>query len=1278
MPISQAAIHEESRTHRSFVNALNEIRAAPSSPLSPTQRASDLPSSHHFSSPLPRSSPPVDPDNELPHFQPSAGPWLPDDDPNEIFDDYSGPYGALMPSPEEPTRNSGHEDKQGEVELSDSEAEEFEGEAEIEGEANGEVMLAPRQGHEVAAEMEPANATTEEASADKARSYLGGSSGAIENENSGGTTQRGDKRRCTTALQGDTYFGPAVEPEDLTQSEALPDDWWPWTNREEALLDIMHAFPRSVFSETELEATLWFTAKCGVEDLPTVRQVKYHRDRVLRLCGVDPQLVEGKLGNLFALNDFAKIVAHEMANPLVRKHMHFFGEDAGSCLKEAWQGSRWKDQVNASASGPMVRHEGKDFFVNEPALVRWGPRGKYQPVLPTRFFRRNGMDWAKVHLLRRHPAKDAMIVDARQGACTELPLTSFWASFPEFQADHGFLGWPDPSLVPGIARRGEWNIEDLEVENHEIISPNPIRKLAGGKRVLPLPIWFYCDDTSGNLSKKWNKHNSLLFTLAGLPREYAEVIYNIHFLATSNHAQPLEMFDAVIKVLQDARDKGIFAYDCYYDEVVMLIPWILAMVGDNPMQSEFSSHIGLSGTCFCRVCTVKGSDKDERATGDPGEFQRLSRFLKPQTPRSKASVEAALQSQLQKILDGVPSSVAAMATASGVKDKYFQHFADRLSKACASIKEQQQSNPLLRGQEYLRRELQKIRDTMPQNIFSPSLRLDDFQPSSHTPVEILHVLLLGFVKYFWRDAVSRQKADGKEVLKARLNSFNAKGLGLPRIKGHTFVQYAGSLNGGDFRVILQVAPSVLHGLIPDAAYEAWLALCALAPLVFQPEIDDLPAYLDRLQIAIDDFLAATALWNTRWFNKPKFHIVLHIIHHIRLFGPALLFATETFESYNFVIRARSINSNRHAPSLDIGHSFSHMHAIRHLASGGYILMEDSESQHRQPHARQAGREVLNLLKDRVFVKLMGMQKLVAQSQHGLFTVDARQPQIDWQSTHAGRLYPTPRSVTATSVIRRCSAAIIHDGSVIRIGAFILFQNTNHDQPRVGKVEEIVADVHAKRLTGILIQEYQTGHAVAPYHFPKLIRGPYAPVLCTIKVIQERRATELLENELKHSIEPDDVLLNLAQLHSASLVQAFRPSRRYPNMPLDTLIWQSIRNRHVLEGTNLDTEVPPGPEADPPAIPPLTMPHPAMLPPVMPPDGSGPSSLPQNPVITPPIPEEAQEPPGLEGMPEPAETLAWSGRKRAGTSTTDSRAKRSRPGPDMGGMTLSFQIPNYKK
>jgi hypothetical protein len=68
------------------------------------------------------------------------------------------------------------------------------------------------------------------------------------------------------------------------------------------------------------------------------------------------------------------------------------------------------------------------------------------------------------------------------------------------------------------------------------------------------------------------------------------------------------------------------------------------------------------------------------------------------------------------------------------------------------------------------------------------------------------------------------------------------------------------------------------------------------------------------------------------------------------------------------------------------------------------------------------------------------------------------------------------------------------------------------------------------------------------------------------VIQEHQITDFLENELKHVTQPDDVLLNLAHLHSATHVQKFQPPTRYPNLAHDTLIRTATRNCHLLEGS----------------------------------------------------------------------------------------------------------------
>ena len=60
----------------------------------------------------------------------------------------------------------------------------------------------------------------------------------------------------------------------------------------------------------------------------------------------------------------------------------------------------------------------------------------------------------------------------------------------------------------------------------------------------------YCDDTSRNMLKKWNKHNSFFFTLVGLPPKYAHFAWNIYFLATPNSAPPIEMLEEIVGALK--------------------------------------------------------------------------------------------------------------------------------------------------------------------------------------------------------------------------------------------------------------------------------------------------------------------------------------------------------------------------------------------------------------------------------------------------------------------------------------------------------------------------------------------------------------------------------------------------------------------------------------------------------------------------------------------------------------------------------------------------------
>jgi len=147
---------------------------------------------------------------------------------------------------------------------------------------------------------------------------------------------------------------------------------------------------------------------------------------------------------------------------------------------------------------------------------------------------------------------------------------------------------------------------------------------AQGNCVAALPLWVYCDDRSGNVLKKWNEHNSFLFTLAGLPGYKTSKEFNIHFICTSNLAPPLDMLDGVVDqleyvallfiwlslylTLRTAQREGVWAWDCVHKEPILVFPSVLALLEDNLMQSKFACHIGFHGKYFCQMCMVKGSD----------------------------------------------------------------------------------------------------------------------------------------------------------------------------------------------------------------------------------------------------------------------------------------------------------------------------------------------------------------------------------------------------------------------------------------------------------------------------------------------------------------------------------------------------------------------------------------------------------------------------------------------------------------------------------------------
>ncbi|QRV96926.1 hypothetical protein RhiJN_24944 [Ceratobasidium sp. AG-Ba] len=948
----------------------------------------------------------------------------------------------------------------------------------------------------------------------------------------------------------DRYYWLEQECNPIAKIPGLDMDsesWWPFKGPQEALVSSMTAFPRAVFSGQEINVVRWYSKKCNIPDVPANSTVQTRFDEISTMLGLDSRLVKSGLGNYFAVNSIGSIIANEMANPLVRNQMVFYPQDDNGSMSKAANGGRWMKEINATLAAPMVRKQlligHHDYYVHEPYLASYREAGSNEanptPLISMRYFERSGELYARSH--RLIPIQSGYVIDGTEHL--DIPLSDFLLPLPEFRAEHKRYNMGSPEVIYGIQfgdKSSRWT------EPNE----NPWRARSAGKIVRSAPIWMYCDDTSGNVSKKWNKHNSFLFTLAGLPREQSQHAYNVQFLATSNIASPLEMLDEISSELQELHANGIEAYDSSIGEDVIVIPWIYAMQGDNPMQSEFCSHIGMAGKHFCRVCHVRGKDKD-RAEDDHGDVDRIQEFMKIHDKRHAADTIQALHEQEAIGLRGAFSMVDETCRKTGVKDKYLNAYLNLLKERLSSEKRTRAGKPT-------REFLEQLRHQLPERIFNPALYITHLDPNQDTPVEILHVILLGVTKYFWRDAVARQNNDGRELLKARINSLDLRGLDLSTPQGVTLVQYAKSLTGGDFRVVLQIAPIVLYGSIPENAYKAWLALCHLAPLAFQQEITNLQQYLPKLYKAIDLLLQATVTWSPQWFNKPKFHVLLHLPEHVERFGPAVLFATETFESYNHVIRLRSVHSNRRAPSRDIGQAFCRLYAIRFLVSGGWITHRyDKVNKQRVPcEPRQAGSSILELKGDRVFTELMGMSHFWYNPSYGSFSLGPGQ--VFWSETLAAKSVGAPN--LPETVLGACVSISLKNHDKMRPGSFVLVMYNQERRP--AEVIEMWASLNPLHFLGVTIRlgHFEGGSNL--YCMPhvkidgELIFLTLEAIVCVISlfhncaahncdiarnqvVLQERQETEHRGLAVQHSGDRSDQILNTASLRNAELLQDLR-------------------------------------------------------------------------------------------------------------------------------------------
>ncbi|KAJ8502455.1 hypothetical protein ONZ45_g11746 [Pleurotus djamor] len=424
--------------------------------------------------------------------------------------------------------------------------------------------------------------------------------------------------------------------------------------------------------------------------------------------------------------------------------------------------------------------------------------------------------------------------------------------------------------------------------------PNPKREIAQGDPLNTSFLDYFADDVSGNRSKSWNKHWNAYITHTNLPRKLLQQEFHVHFISTSPHATITEQFIAFRNAIESTHHTPVRVHDAITGLMSCFQLYLNSSRNDNPMQSEVCSHIGSKGNYPCRKCEVGGTEKEKES--DVG-YEALFHPGKPRTARGTLEE---VQGQVRLACHGVAKPVQVRQTETGVKDSYTQYWIEYLLEEHRTKRSDPKQH--LTSQE-IGTQLRTWVSQNQEDIYSGFLQSRGFDPMKDTPVELLHTILLGIVKYIWHSDKYRWAVNASNTI------------------GTSIFQ--------------------LHDLLDEPYFATWKAVAELSALLWFPEIRNMDEYCEDVEVAVANVLDMFAIINpSKMHNKIKLHLLSHLTEDIRRFGPLIGSATEVFESYNAVFRFCSILSNHLAPSRDIAIQLADQESMKHRLLGGWWPMPD--------------------------------------------------------------------------------------------------------------------------------------------------------------------------------------------------------------------------------------------------------------------------------------------------------------------------------------------------
>ncbi|KAJ3002188.1 hypothetical protein NUW54_g5983 [Trametes sanguinea] len=654
-----------------------------------------------------------------------------------------------------------------------------------------------------------------------------------------------------------------------TRSSAVDpnSDTYPYPNYPTFLADVLdNGLTRLPVPESLMKLFLYILRECGVHDAPTLYELRSIQRDLRKKCGVPTIPCKSPQGNVFWMVDPRAIIARDWSNEDTRRAMHVYPVIPDGPISEVIHTVRWHEGIDRSTLSPMYDARDKHYYIDELCQL---VNGDF--VIPQRWVIYRKSVHAEVFRLTSD-SEGKILVDK---TCADLvPVKSLWKNLYDLMSEHGL-----PELGGAY----------ITYEDAVYTTQNPLREVAEGDPLYSSYVNHFADDVSGNRSKSWNKHYNAYITHANLPRRFLQQEAHIHFVSTSPHASATEQFYHFKQVIESTHTHPVKVFDPLTRSQARFRIFVHAEPSDNPMQSEISGHIRGNGNLFCRKCKAGGTTAEKESNDG---FHAL---FEPGDPRSKEHILTELRAQVEKACLGVEKAVKERQTTHGVKDAYTQHFIDALIQRARTLKK---DNPG-RTDTDIQKELLTWVDENANDIYNPFLTMRGLDPTLDTPIEILHTVLLGVVKYAWHWSHTSWTPAQKTTYAHRLQATNTDALSVHAIRSNYILQYAKSLIGRQLKTVVQTTSFHVHDILEPLKFALWLAVGEMTALIWFPEIHEMELYKADLKVAIANVLDLFAeIDPSKIVEKIKLHVLSHAPEDVARFGPLLGVITESFESFN--------------------------------------------------------------------------------------------------------------------------------------------------------------------------------------------------------------------------------------------------------------------------------------------------------------------------------------------------------------------------------------------